>query len=312
MLKFLSMNAPETAVSQAFVVVIPAFNEARFIGSVVIQSLRFTPHILVVNDGSHDDTAYIATQAGAMVISHPQNGGKSKVVNTALNWARENQIQALVLIDGDGQSSPLEIPNVVAPVLSGEADVVIGSRFLQVKSDIPMYRQVGQHLLTAATNLSSAVNVTDSQSGFRALSRRAIETMTFTGSGLSVESEMQFLMQKHQLRLAEVPVSVVYAEPAKRNPVAHGMQILTNLIKLVSENRPLTFFSGGGLIALIIGVLFGLRVTDTYFRTFQLAIGYSLISVMLTVLGVIAIFVGIILHNLRALVDELKTSMQGR
>lgn len=306
------MSAPETPMNQAFVVVIPAYNEARFIGSVVIQSLRFTPQVLVIDDGSRDDTAYIAAQAGAMVIRHEQNGGKSKAVNTALTWARENQVQALVLIDGDGQSSPLEIPHVVAPVLSGEADVVIGSRFLQVKSDIPMYRQVGQHLLTAATNLTSTVNVTDSQSGFRALSRRAIEAMFFTGTGLSVESEMQFLMQKYQLRLAEVPVSVVYAEPAKRNPVAHGVQILTNLIKLVSENRPLTFFGGAGLAALVIGILFGLRVTDTYFRTFQLAVGYAMISVLLTLLGVIAVFVGIILHNLRALVDELKMTIQER
>ncbi|MCW1966963.1 MAG: glycosyltransferase family 2 protein [Anaerolineae bacterium] len=306
------MSAPEMQASQAFVVVIPAFNEARFIGSVVIQSLRFTPQVLVIDDGSQDDTAYIAEQAGAMVIRHERNGGKSKAVNTALNWARENQVQALVLIDGDGQSSPLEIPSVVAPVLSGEADVVIGSRFLQVKSDIPVYRQVGQHLLTAATNLTSAVNVTDSQSGFRALSRRAIEAMFFTGTGLSVESEMQFLMQKHQLRLAEVPVSVVYAEPAKRNPVAHGVQILTNLIKLVSENRPLTFFGGAGLASLLIGILFGLHVTDTYFRTFQLAVGYAMISVLLTLLGVIAVFVGIILHNLRALVDELKMTIQER
>src|SRR4051812_31722391 len=136
-------------------VAIPAYNEERFIGSTVLQALQYAPRVVVIDDGSSDATAQIAHWAGAEVIQHEGNRGKSEAVNTALAWARSHDVDALVLVDGDGQHKPGEIAQVLDPVLDGEADLVIGSRFLSVKSRIPIYRTIGQHALTAVTNLAS-------------------------------------------------------------------------------------------------------------------------------------------------------------
>ena len=296
----------EAAKSSRLTIAIPAYNEERFIGSIVIQAFQFSPSVVVIDDGSSDKTAYIAEQAGAIVLRHLQNKGKSGALNTALTWARRNGTQVLVFIDGDGQHKPEEVMQVALPVLDGEADIVIGSRFMDIKSDIPAYRKVGQHALTLTTNLTSGVFVTDSQSGFRALSRKAIELLHFNGTGLSVESEMQFLAKEHALTVREVPISVSYHEKAKRNPVSHGMQILTNIVKLVGQGRPLLFFGLPGVIALLCGVGLGLLTANIYSETHMLAIGYALISVLLTLTGILSIFVGLILHSVRAFFLDLR------
>ena len=290
-------------------IAIPAYNEERFIGSVVIQALRHTPHVIVIDDGSRDATTYIAESAGATVLRHLENAGKSEAINTALYWARSHGVQCLVFIDGDGQHRPDEIERVAAPVLSGGADMVIGSRFLSVKSHIPAYRKLGQWSFTALTNVASSAPVSDSQSGFRAFSRGAIEVLHFNGTGLSVESEMQFQAREHGLTITEVPISVVYAEKAKRNPFAHGMQIIENIIKLVGMHRPLFFFGIQGLMMLMAGAFLSAVTMSIYADTRQLAVGYALIAVMLLITGTMSLFVGLILHSLRSNIAEIKRAL---
>jgi hypothetical protein len=200
----------------------------------------------------------------------------------------------------------------LAPILDGEADVVIGSRFLQVKNEIPAYRQVGQHGLTMMTNLASGLSVSDSQSGFRGFSARALEQLTFSQGGFSIESEMQFQAREHGLRVAEVPIAVVYAEPAKRNPITHGMQVLNGIIRLVSQTRPLLYFGLTGLALFVSGLALGLHILDIYVRTHNLAIGYCLLMLLLCVLGVLVFFGGIILHSTRSMLSELRACLLDR
>lgn len=287
---------------------IPAHNEARFIGSVVLSTRQYVDLVLVIDDGSTDETATLAEAAGAIVIRHERNGGKGMAVNTAFGKARSLRAKALVLIDGDGQHRTADIKAVLLPILEGTTDVSIGSRFLDIRSEIPGYRQIGQHALTAATNIGSGVRLTDSQSGFRAFSRAAIERLSFRGTGFSVESEMQFLIREHGLRATEVPIGVVYAEPAKRNPVRHGMGVLSGIVRLVSQGRPLLFFGLPGLGLLLLGLVLGLMVVQIYDRTQSLAIGYAMITVLFTIVGVLAIFVGLMLNAMRAILHELRRS----
>lgn len=292
-----------TAVSQQpRVAVIAALNEDRFIGSVVLKTRRYVDHVIVVDDGSHDQTAAVAAEAGAIVIRHDQNLGKAQAVNTGLRKAREMNASLVVLIDADGQHDPTEIPALIAPIEAGAADMVIGSRFLTVRSRIPRWRVLGQHALTWVTNLASGVTITDSQSGFRALSQRAINTMTFRPEGgFSLESEMQFLAQQHHLSVQEVPVSVTYAERPKRNPLGHGLQVLNGIIVLVSQHRPLIFFGAPGLLILLLGIVLGVIVVDRYHTYQTLAVGTALISLLLSIIGIQTLFTGIILHSIRAL-----------
>mgnify|MGYP001035164341 FL=1 len=299
------MNQPDAIPNQPTVAIIAAYNEDRFVGSVVIKALRHVDHVIVIDDGSTDHTALVAEKAGAIVVRHERNRGKAEAVNTGLTRAREMEASVAVLIDADGQHDPDQIPDLLAPIRSQEVDLVVGSRFLGMRSRIPRWRIVGQHALTVATNLASGVTLTDSQSGFRALSNKALHALAFRpDGGFSVESEMQFLVSKHHLSVKEVPVTAIYAEGPKRNPFGHGFQVLNGVIAMVSQHRPLFFFGLSGVFLLTVGILLGLVVVDRYNTYQNLAVGYALISILLAIIGIQTLFTGIILHSLRAFLSQ--------
>ena len=288
---------------------IPAYNEERFIGSLVLAARAHVDHVVVVDDGSRDCTVEIAKLAGAIVVEHQTNQGKAAAVNTGFAYIRRLAPAAVVMLDGDGQHSADDIPSVLAPVVEGAADIVVGSRFLEVKSDIPIYRQVGQHGLTLATNLASGVRVSDSQSGYRAFSARALDELSFGQGGFSIESEMQFQAREHQLRIVEVPIKVVYAERAKRNPFRHGMQVVNGIMRMVGQTRPLLYFGLAGVTLFMLGAALGLYMIDIFARTRTLAIGYGLITVMLCVMGMLLFFAGVMLHSTREMMLEMRRSL---
>ncbi|WP_129672192.1 glycosyltransferase family 2 protein [Candidatus Chloroploca sp. Khr17] len=294
------------------IALIPAYNEARFIGSIVLAVRPLVDIVIVVDDGSTDKTAEIARRAGAIVVKHEMNQGKTTAVNTGFTYALQHDPAALVMLDGDGQHCATDIPVVLAPVLNDQADVVVGSRFLEVKNDIPVYRQFGQHGLNVVTNLTSGVSLSDTQSGFRAFSRTAIERLSFRQRGFAIESEMQFLLRDHQLRVVEVPINVTYADPPKRNPVSHGMQVINCILRLVGQSRPLLFFSTAGLAVLLIGFVLGSYIIHIYVDTHELAIGYGLMTVICCVIGVLLIFAGIILHSTRGMLLDMQQSLLNR
>lgn len=305
-------RAPESYRSGGIAALIPAYNEERFIGSLVIAVRSFVDYVVVVDDGSADRTATIARAAGAIVVQHLGNQGKAAAVNTGFSYLRQLRPRAIVMLDGDGQHRADDIPAVLEPVLAGEADVVVGSRFRELKSDIPLYRQLGQHGLNLVTNATSGVRLSDTQSGFRAFSAAALEQLCFSKAGFSIESEMQFLLRDHRLRVVEVPIQVRYAEPAKRNPYRHGMQVVNGVLQLVGQTRPLLYFTSFGLATLAAGLLLGAYIIHIYAHTQNLAIGYGLITVMLCVVGVLLLFAGIILHSTRAMLLELRASLAER
>ena len=282
-----------------------AYNEDRCIGSVVLKARQYVDHVIVVDDGSHDATASVAEAAGAEVISHEHNRGKAEAVNTGLSRARDLGAAIVVLLDADGQHDPDQIPALIAPIQNGVVDIVVGSRFLGIRSRIPRWRIFGQHALTLATNVASGVPLTDSQSGYRALSRSALERLQFRrNGGFSIESEMQFLVHQHGLTISEVPVTVTYAEPPKRNPFGHGFQVLNAIITLVSQHPPLFFFGITGMVLLLVGIALGLLVVDRYNTYKTLAVGYALISILLDVAGIQTLFTGVILHSIRAFLAD--------
>jgi glycosyltransferase involved in cell wall biosynthesis len=283
------------------VIVIPAFNEDRFIGSVVLKARQYADTIIVVDDGSTDATAGIAESAGALVICHERNLGKGVALQTGLNAAREHDPEVVVTFDADGQHCPTEIQAVIDPILSGRADVVIGSRYLQSGSDVPTMRIWGHKVFNLITHLASGIGASDSQSGYRAFSPRAIETIQIASNGFSVESEMQFIVKELGLRLVEVPITIRYQDQPKRNVLAHGMLVLNGILRLVGQYRPLFFFGVSGSIMMLIGLGWGWIVVDIYQRSRQLAVGYAMISVLLTILGSLSLTTGIILHSVRGL-----------
>lgn len=293
------------------VVIVPAYNEARFIGSVVLKLKKLPVSVMVIDDGSQDDTAQIAEAAGAVVYRSEQNQGKGSALNLGFQKARTLKPDVIVVIDADSQHLPEELPRLVKPILENEADICVGSRYLKDNSNTPKGRRIGHKFINIATSLSSGVYISDSQSGFRAFSPRAYELIQFRSEGFSVESEMQFLAAEHNLKLVEVPITIRYSDKAKRPAVQQGISVLNGILRLAGQYRPLLFFGIPGLLLLITGIVWGLVVVQRYIATQKLATGYAMITVMLSILGTMMLSTGFTLYSIRTLlVDILKHDRQ--
>jgi glycosyltransferase involved in cell wall biosynthesis len=159
------------------IVVIPAYNEGARIAEVVGNVHRVVPdyHILVVNDGSHDATATAAAAAGATVVSHQFNMGYGVAIQTGYKYALVHGYEYLVQIDGDGQHDPAFIPHLLNPVMAGETDFALGSRFLAEESYVPsLARRIGMAFFRKVVSWITRSNITDSTSGYQAFNREVI------------------------------------------------------------------------------------------------------------------------------------------
>ena len=240
------------------VAVIPAYNEEAVIAQVVAATRAEVPDVIVVDDGSADATAALAAGAGAEVVAMPRNRGKAAAVQAGFAAAIARGYEVVVMLDADGQHLPGEIPRVLAPVLAGEADMVVGSRFLEVRSHVPLYRRLGQETLNLLTALGAGVSLTDTQSGFRALGPAALARMDFASDGYSLESAMIAHFAACELRIVEVPISCRYDVPNshKKHPVLHGFEIVRSMTRaiLVRQGRTLGMI---GVPLVVTGSVFG-------------------------------------------------------
>jgi glycosyltransferase involved in cell wall biosynthesis len=259
--------------------------------------------VVVVDDGSEDETAWIAEQAGATVIHHPANRGYGAALRSCFDYARNNDFGVLVILDGDGQHRPELIPKVVAPVEEGKADVSIGSRFLggQKSIGLPRYRRFGIGIITRFTNLGTRHNrkITDAQSGFRAYSRAAISAIDPVETDMGASAEILWEADRRGLRIVEVPIQIDYRRhEATRGPLAHGLSVVGSMIRYVETRHALLFFAVPGLVLFAAGLLLGLRTLESYYGStpHELAVGLALITVLLVVLGMLLAFTGLILH----------------
>lgn len=144
------------------IAIIPAYNEERFIGSVVLKAKKFVDTVMVVDDGSSDLTAEIAQTAGAVVVPMGHNRGKGAALNFGFQKARELGAHAVVILDADGQHRPEEIPTVLAPIQEERADIVVGSRYLERKSRVPFARILGHRFFNYFTNWLTGTHITES------------------------------------------------------------------------------------------------------------------------------------------------------
>jgi glycosyltransferase involved in cell wall biosynthesis len=215
------------------IAVIPAHNEGQFIGKIVSRARRHVDKVIVVDDGSTDNTAKVAQAVGAEVIRHKTNQGPGAAVRTAFKAAKRGHADILVTLDGDGQHNPDDSPRLVAPILDGKADLVIGSRFLRSNfRQMPRYRKFGIDVITFLYNLGAKAKVSDAQCCFRAQNRRLIEAVNITETGFSFSVQVLIQARKRGLNIREVPVSCIYhSHGSSLNPVAHGLGVALSVIK---------------------------------------------------------------------------------
>jgi len=248
------------------VAIIPAYNEEIALGSVIQRTLKYVDKVIVVDDGSSDKTKEVGKLAGAKVISHSKNLGKGRGLKSGFDYIQKincdkknnENFEIIITIDGDGQNNPDEIPRLIAPIESGEADFVNGSRYIERSKDddTPKYRRVGQKVLDIATNISTGLKISDSQSGFRGFSKKAITYFKMKESGFAIESEMLFDAAENGLKVVEVPISVRYdMGEATKNPISHGVKVLLIIIKELILRKPLIFLILLGLIIFLIAII---------------------------------------------------------
>ena len=276
---------------------IPAFNEESYIGTVVLKTRQYVDEVIVVDDGSTDQTADVAKLAGATVIQHKQNKGYGASIQTLLDEAKKKEPDILLLLDADSQHDPDEIPHLIKAISEG-FDLVIGSRELQ-RANIPRYRHVGQRVISYFSYILSRKKLSDSESGFRGFSKKAIASLELRENGMAISAETIADAAKKGLKITERPISISYTRDGSTlNPVVHGLEVLGRIVAMISEKRPLFFFGLGGTILMVLGFVAGIRVLTIASAGGGVATGTALVSILLLIIGAFSIFTGIILNVL--------------
>jgi glycosyltransferase involved in cell wall biosynthesis len=294
------------------VVGIPAFNEEKTIARVVLEAQKYSDIVVVCDDGSSDLTGDIAERLGAVVVRHEQNSGYGAALQSLFKRARELNADILVTLDGDGQHDPDEIQQLIKPIVTGDAEVTLGSRFMDESgtADMPFYRKIGIKFLTKLANGSGKNGVSDAQSGFRAYGEHALKCLSMSENGMSASVELLREVDKNGLKVCEVPITCKYSnsvgvETSTENPLTHGINLIMSIVKLVVEDRPLTLLGIPGLLFLIAGTLFGVWMMDMYAASGRIVTNVALASIAFILIGFFVISTSITLYGIRRIAQKI-------
>lgn len=285
---------------------IPAYNEEKTIAKVILLTQKYVDRVVVCDDGSQDLTADIARKLGAIVVRHQKNMGYGAALQSLFEKARALDADILLTLDGDGQHDPEEIPRMLKPLQVGEADIAIGSRFLsQGRNEVPTYRRVGIRLITRMSNGHGKDKVTDAQSGFRAYSRKAIESLELLENGMGVSAEILMRARNNGLMITEIPATITYEglETSTRNPWRHALNVITTILKLVVEERPLVYLGIPGTILFLSGLTLGISFYYNYVRGIFFS-NYLFAAIGLTLLGSLALMTAVNLYAIIRLSEK--------
>ena len=284
---------------------IPAYNEEKNIASIITKLKKITDSIIVCDDGSSDMTSDISKNLGAIVITHKKNMGYGVAINSIFQKAKELNIDLLVTFDADGQHRVEDIEKVVEPIKNNTADLVIGSRFLDKKSNVPNYRKIGIKVITKITNVSIKKKLTDSQSGFRAYNKQVLSQISPSDIGMGISTEILIKSSSKGLRIMEVPVTILYSgDTSTHNPISHGTSVLLSTIKFTSIEHPLKFYGIPSVIFLIIGGIFTTLAIQYYIDVGRLNSNLTLIGGGTVLIGIIFLICAILLYSLVSVVRE--------
>jgi len=277
--------------------ILPAFNEEIAIGSMALRIQKYVDRVIVIDDGSVDCTSEVAKLAGAKVIRHSINRGKGAALKTG--FAQANGSSVVITIDADGQHNPADIPKMIAPIIAGEADMVIGSRYLdERKNGTPRYRRIGQIVLDTATNLNAKTKITDTQSGFRAFAASSISAFSFSQKGLAIESEMLSEAVLSGLRIREVGIGVRYdVGRSSEHPILHGGRVLLSVLYGIRQKRALLSLACSRNEFNAAGTGMSLNLLRTFCPK-RLIFRPTLLVILIIVIGLFMAFAGLILRSI--------------
>jgi len=284
---------------------IPAYNEEKNIALIITKLKKITDSIIVCDDGSTDMTSDISKNLGAIVISHKKNMGYGGAINSIFQKSKEINSDLLVTFDADGQHRVEDIEKVIEPIKNNDADLVIGSRFLNKKSKVPNYRKIGIKVITQITNTSMKKKLTDSQSGFRAYNKQVLLQISPSDIGMGISTEILIKSSSKGLRITEVPITILYSgNTSTHNPVSHGTSVLLSTIKFTSIEHPLKFYGIPSLVFLIIGGMFTYLAVQYYVEIGRLSTNLTVIGAVTVLTGLVLLITAILLFSLVSVVKE--------
>ena len=290
----------------SIIVGIPAFNEEKNIAALIIQLKKIADKIIVCNDGSTDLTSKIAEGLGATVINHEKNLGYGAAIRSIFLKSKDLDGDVLVTFDADGQHKIEDINKVISPIINEESDLVIGSRFLdKSEKEVPQYRKVGIKIITKVTNATIKKQLTDSQSGFRAYSKKVLNELNPSELGMGISTEILIKASAKNFRISEVPIKITYnGDTSTHNPISHGSSVLLSTIKFTSIEHPLKFYGIPSMIFFAIGLFFVYFSTQYYAEIGRLNTNLTLVAAGTMLIAVVLLITSILLYSLISVVRE--------
>lgn len=297
-------------VEQSTIVVgVPAYNEAGSIASIVETAAEYGDSVLVVDDGSRDETAREAGKAGAMVIEHEYNKGYGGALKTLFRAADAEGADHLVILDADNQHDSRDIPRLVAKQRETGADIVIGSRFIDGgTTEFPLYRRIGLSIVNVLTNLSMgtirpSARITDTQSGFRVYNRRAIAGLAdddTIGTQMAASTDILYHAHKRGYEIEEVGITVRYdvENASSANPISHGYGLVNNITTTVQSTHPLISLGMPGLMGILLGASSTYWLISDYLTTGSISFLLTTLSALLWFGGFFVCIAAVILHTM--------------
>ena len=288
------------------IVGIPAFNEEKNIAVVITQLKKIVDKIIVCNDGSTDLTSKIAEELGVIVINHEKNLGYGAAIRSIFLKSKDLDGDILVTFDADGQHRVDDVNKVVNPIINGKSDLVIGSRFLdESEKEVPRYRKVGIKVITKITNATIKKQLTDSQSGFRAYSKKVLTELNPSDAGMGISTEILIKASSKNFRISEVPIKITYSgDTSTHNPISQGSSVIISTIKYTSIEHPLKFYGIPSLIFFIIGLSFTYAATQYYAEIGRLNTNLTIVAAGTVLIAVVLLITGILLYSLVSVVRE--------
>ena len=218
------------------VAVIPALNEEASIGNIILSTQKYVNRVIVCNDGSSDRTGEIVLKFGVDLINNPKRSGKGNALRSLFKEAIKFDPDIIITLDADGQHDTSNIPRLLNPIIFDESDVVIGSRFLKDSvTDISLLRSIGLRIINFLHDFLFRSQVKDTQSGFRAFSKKAFKVVLKSNeNGYGIESEQLIIASNEGIKISEVPVNVRYnglQNTSKMNFIKHGACLVVTLLR---------------------------------------------------------------------------------
>ncbi|GGL55738.1 glycosyltransferase family 2 protein [Halocalculus aciditolerans] len=287
---------------------IPAYRAAESIGDVVREARRYADLVLVVDDGSPDDTAAVASDAGAVVVEHARNKGYGGALKTIFREAAKRGPDYTVTLDADGQHDPADISTLVAEQERTHADVVIGNRYMAADARVPFVRSVGLGVVNLLTNLSMGRFlpedwIRDTQSGYRAYTLAAVQSLAAArnvGNGMWASTDILYHTDRERFTFAEVATSIRYdlENTSSEGAFQHGFGLVKNIVGVVEHTHPMVLVGLPGMMSVLAGALVGVFSLERFLTTDVLSAPLAITTVLFSIVGVLLLFTAVLIHTI--------------